>query len=84
MEEDNNQEEVIYAPVSHLAISMGAYLKSYLTLVDKLIEKGLHPMDACGMSEKITNNFLNFTNNSKIADNIGNGVEMEFIPEDQE
>ncbi len=78
MEED----KPLYAPGSPLVIHMNPFLKAYISLIDDLMKRGIEPIDAANLSMEMCTQFLNFTNNAKIAENLG--PEIMFVPEDQE
>ena len=68
-------------PLNAAAVGFGAYAKAYQKLVEDLMEKGIHPVEACQIAKDLSSQFLHFTNNSKFADNMG-VTDMVFTAEE--
>lgn len=62
-------------------VTMGfpAFAEAYLNLVDGLIKRGYDKAPASGLAMDLLVNFMNFTNNNRLADQTG--LSFQFDPD---
>lgn len=82
----DDKEETLFMPKgSLLTIAMEPYFSQILKFVDGLVERKLEPLDAVNCAMEFSNQFLHFTNNTKMAESIQNsGGEIYLSTEDPE